>query len=231
MSELTRFDSLKSQVSPERRIILDSAGLVPFVDYEEDERAWVWLDRVMNDRLEMTIDAFYKQLHNTYCAPASVSIVLSGLLDVAMNEDDVMNDSKLDEEAVMKHRRLGFTLDELKDMIGNLQVDVEIQVIRPGEDGFSDESDMASIVSHVNDPSACVLMNYSMSTLGQGCPYGHFSPIVAAHDDHLLLLDVWPQTEVVWAPISNCWKAVNTTDSDSGKLRGFLIIKSNQVDP
>ncbi len=78
------------------------------------------------------------------------------------------------------------------------------------------------------EPQVFLIVNYDRATLGQKGP-GHISP-VGAYDvetDRLLVLDVagykYPYT---WVPAPKLWSAMNTTDSDSGKTRGYLLVSA-----
>jgi Phytochelatin synthase len=56
---------------------------------------------------------------------------------------------------------------------------------------------------------------------------GHISPIAAYNQrtDRFLILDVsrykYPP---VWVKAIDLWQAIKTTDSDSGKTRGFVLV-------
>ena len=44
-------------------------------------------------------------------------------------------------------------------------------------------------------------------------------------------MDVWPDTEPVWATAAGLWESVNTTDADSGAKRGFASVALQQLHP
>lgn len=70
------------------------------------------------------------------------------------------------------------------------------------------------------------IVNYLRKTIGQERG-GHISPIAAYHQltDRFLILDVsrykYPP---VWVKAIDLWQAIKTTDSDSGKTRGFVLV-------
>ncbi len=71
-----------------------------------------------------------------------------------------------------------------------------------------------------------LILNYHMTTLGQEPFGGHFSPLAAYHvdSDSVLILDVWPETEPVWAPLTKVWDAMMKPDPESNAPRGLLKV-------
>jgi len=72
-----------------------------------------------------------------------------------------------------------------------------------------------------------VIVNYDMTCLGQEGVGGHFSVVgaYAPSCDRFLLLDVWPETPLVWATASQLYAAMDTIDGDSARSRGFIIVE------
>lgn len=72
-----------------------------------------------------------------------------------------------------------------------------------------------------------LIVNYQREVLGQGSS-GHISPLTAydADTDQVLLMDVaqhkYPPT---WVPVPLLFKAMQTTDASSGKMRGFVEVE------
>lgn len=72
-----------------------------------------------------------------------------------------------------------------------------------------------------------LVVNYQREILGQGST-GHISPLAAydADTDQVLLMDVaehkYPPT---WIPVPLLFKAMLTTDTSSGKMRGFVEVE------
>ena len=70
------------------------------------------------------------------------------------------------------------------------------------------------------------IVNYLRKTIGQERG-GHISPIAAYNQriDRFLILDVsrykYPP---VWVKAIDLWQAIKTTDADSGKTRGFVLV-------
>ncbi len=72
-----------------------------------------------------------------------------------------------------------------------------------------------------------LVVDFSRPELGQDMG-AHWSPLAAYHEgsDRVLMLDVarmrYPPS---WVPVEALFKAMNTTDLDSGKSRGWVIVK------
>jgi hypothetical protein len=72
-----------------------------------------------------------------------------------------------------------------------------------------------------------LLVNYQRKVLGQGA-VGHISPLAAYDEDSdkVLILDTagykYPPT---WVPVDGLFDAISTTDSSSGKTRGFVEVR------
>jgi hypothetical protein len=70
------------------------------------------------------------------------------------------------------------------------------------------------------------IVNYLRKSIGQERG-GHISPIASYNQqtDRFLILDVsrykYPP---VWVKAADLWQAIRTTDSDSGKTRGFVLV-------
>jgi hypothetical protein len=75
-----------------------------------------------------------------------------------------------------------------------------------------------------------LLVNYQRAVLGQE-EMGHISPIAAynAATDRLLVLDVATyKYPPVWVSTEAMWRAMSTTDSASGRTRGFVVVRRAQ---
>jgi len=95
---------------------------------------------------------------------------------------------------------------------------------------FADQSTVdafrAQLKRNLDDPKDFLLIDFNRSELGQDMG-AHWSP-VAAYDeasDRVLVLDVarvrYPP---YWASVDATFKAMNTTDLDSGKSRGWVVV-------
>jgi hypothetical protein len=79
------------------------------------------------------------------------------------------------------------------------------------------------------DPDDFLLVNYERGVLGQGS-VGHISPL-AAYDletDRVLIMDTasykYPPT---WVPLPMLYEAMKTTDTATGRLRGYVAVSAD----
>ena len=83
------------------------------------------------------------------------------------------------------------------------------------------------VMANQTNPHDRLLVNYLRSSMGQGGG-GHISPVAAYHapSDQVLILDVaryrYPS---VWVPLPDLWRAMRTTDADSGLSRGLVVVQ------
>ena len=116
----------------------------------------------------------------------------------------------------------GMTLQQLGDALGTFPVKVEVShASDKSEEDFRKDATEA-----LRGPANYLIVNYLRTSVGQ-VGGGHFSPIAAYHEksDSFLVYDVarykYPPS---WANTTDLWNAMNTTDSDSGKTRGYLVV-------
>jgi hypothetical protein len=82
------------------------------------------------------------------------------------------------------------------------------------------------LLTNLSERNNFAVVNYLRSSIGQERG-GHISPIAAYNQrtDRFLILDVsrykYPP---VWVRAVDLWQAIRTTDSDSGKTRGFVLV-------
>ena len=72
-----------------------------------------------------------------------------------------------------------------------------------------------------------VVANYSMRELGQPTSCGgHHSLVGALSNDGVsaLIMDVWRDTEPVWAEVGALFAAMRSCDAASGRSRGVLVV-------
>jgi hypothetical protein len=90
------------------------------------------------------------------------------------------------------------------------------------------EAFRSAAAANLSRPGDYVLVNYERSALGQQGG-GHISPLAAynAATDRFLVLDVaahrYPPT---WVTAADLWTSMDTTDSASGRSRGFVLVQS-----
>lgn len=118
--------------------------------------------------------------------------------------------------------RQGMTLGQLGQLLESYPVTAEVHYTSDS----SLEEFRTQAMKNLQEPGNFVLVNYLRSDIGQE-KGGHISPLGAYNEqsDRFLILDVsrykYPP---VWVTTAELWKAMNTTDSDSGKTRGFLLV-------
>lgn len=76
-----------------------------------------------------------------------------------------------------------------------------------------------------------MVISFSRSALGQ-TGVGHYSPIGAYNSERraALVLDVarfkYPS---YWAPIEKLWRAMEAVDEDTGRPRGYVMLKRSRT--
>jgi hypothetical protein len=182
------------------------------------------------------ISRFETQRNLAYCGPASCTMVLNAL-EVEAPETDSHGSYRFftqenlfteDVEKVIDAgtvRQQGMTLDELAGVL--LASGVNAGAVHAESTNLSDFRKKA--IAWIDNEDAFVLVNYLRSAIGQK-KGGHISP-VAAYDsrtDRFLILDVSRyKYSPVWVGAADLFEAMNTTDSTSGKSRGFVLVSSN----
>lgn len=194
------------------------------------------LVRSINEQFLRLSSQFLTQKNQAYCSVASISMVLNALQIEGPN-DPVYNpfhpitqdnfftpqvEKIITSEQVSK---MGMTLDQATAAAA--QYGVVAQAIH--SDTLTLNKMRQLLQSKLATQSEYVIVNFFRPGLDEQGG-GHFSPI-AAYDktkDRFLLLDVarykYPP---VWVKSIDLWKAIDTTDLDSKKKRGILIIKKD----
>lgn len=177
---------------------------------------------------------FVTQVNQAYCGVASMVMVLNSLgipapeapqyapYHVFTQEnffDNPATRQVLSPDVVAQQ---GMTLDELERLLSSYSV--HVQVYHSADTSLA--VFRAKVAENLKQPGNFVIVNYLRSAIGQERG-GHISPI-AAYDqqsDRFLILDVarykYPP---VWVEAEDLWRAMATTDSTSGKSRGFVLV-------
>ncbi|MGB3201947.1 MAG: phytochelatin synthase family protein [Nodosilinea sp.] len=177
---------------------------------------------------------FVTQINQAFCGVASMAMVLNALEVPAplapqwerhyFTQENLFNEQT---EAIISQgaiARQGLTLAELAGILETYPVAAAIHY---GSD-VSLEEFRDQIRANLETPGNYVLINYLRRAIGQERG-GHISPLAAydADSDQFLILDVsrykYPP---VWVQAETLWESINTTDSVSGKTRGFLLIEA-----
>ena len=180
-------------------------------------------------------ETFLTQANLAYCGVASSVMVLNSLAVPApaasgygpyrfWTQDNLFSSDAT--RAVLPPEqvaRRGMTLQQLRALL--VSSGARAQAIHGGS------LDLAAfrrlVMANQTNPHDRLLVNYLRSSMGQEGG-GHISPVAAYHapSDQVLILDVaryrYPS---VWVPLQDLWRAIRTTDSDSGLSRGLVVVR------
>lgn len=177
---------------------------------------------------------FVTQKNQAYCGVASSIMVLNAFGIPApaapeygtyhvFTQDNFFNSQTQKVVASEVVAEKGMTLDQLGKLLESYHVKSEVH---HGGDVTLDEF-RTMVVKNLQEPGNFVLVNYLRKAIGQETG-GHISPVAAYNKeaDRFLILDVsrykYPP---VWVKASELLQAMATVDSDSGKTRGFVLVK------
>lgn len=180
---------------------------------------------------------FVTQNNQAYCGVASIVMVLNGLqipapeapqyspYHVFTQENFFTNEATRKVLAPEIVSRMGMTLDQIGQLLGSYAV--KVKVYHATDTNLQDFKKLAS--ENLKQPNNFVLVNYLRKEIGEE-KGGHISPLAAYNEktDRFLIMDVsrykYPP---VWVKTADLWKAIATTDSASGKSRGFVFVSKN----
>jgi hypothetical protein len=169
--------------------------------------------------------AFEAQSRRAYCGVASSVIVLNALRNAHphLTQSTFFSAAASRVRSPLRVTLQGMTLEQLADLLRANDADVTLfHASDANVDTFR------SIVrENLQTPGDFVVVNYERALLGQG-ETGHISPLAAynAQADRLLVLDVAAyKYPPAWVPTQTLWNAMNTVDSDSGRSRGFVVVR------
>ena len=118
----------------------------------------------------------------------------------------------------------GLTLDQIQSFLKALNIKSSLHF---GNE-LTEESLRNLLKTSLANNNHRLIVDFSRETLKQE-GHGHFSPVVAydAASDSALILDVAKfKYPPFWVSVTDLLASIQTIDSDSGKSRGFLIIKA-----
>ncbi|MEM0955207.1 MAG: phytochelatin synthase family protein [Pseudomonadota bacterium] len=166
-------------------------------------------------------DAFVPQRLASYCGVASGVAVL-GALGVDTNQWSFFTEEASRARPRFKVIFGGMSLPDLQGLLRGHRLEVAAH----HADSFSADEFRGVILRNLADPDDYLLVNYQREALGQG-RVGHISPVAAydAASDSVLIMDTaahkYPPT---WVPVDMLHSAMNTTDTSSGKTRGYTEV-------
>ncbi|XP_002730372.1 uncharacterized protein LOC100368764 [Saccoglossus kowalevskii] len=181
-------------------------------------------------RQDDIIKYFGKQKHRTMCGLQTAAIVMNAMKQDSdsLYHEETMFDLKPTTSVLDRStaETQGCTLDEMSNLFKAFNFDVKTYYASDS----SDEEFRQVAIETLRDGNcqSALVINYHMGTLGQGSYKGHISPAAGYHQgsDRILLMDVWPDTYELWAPIKDLFNAMNTLDNVSKKTRGYLVLKT-----
>lgn len=165
----------------------------------------------------------------SHCGAASAVIVINALRpEERLTQDDLFTPETaqiITQEVVF---RLGFTLEELTEMI-RVRTGLQAQWFRAGtgEGQHGYEDFLAALRADRANPGDHLIVNFSQASLaGEGTGRGHFSPIAgfSETDDMVLVLEVRGDRELFWVSPRELYSAIETVDPVCGLNRGWIVV-------
>ncbi|HEY8207994.1 MAG TPA: phytochelatin synthase family protein [Myxococcaceae bacterium] len=224
---------------PTLLISLAAAQLQPLpptlVSLDSEEGQKLLLESKANRDYFALSSRFLTQRSTSYCGVASAVMVLNAMPVAApevkewkpfraFTEDNVFNDEARKAASPETVSKGGLTVEQLAHLLGSNGV-----AARPVLASASSlEEFRKEAVANLGRPDDYLVADFWRGDLGQD--FGaHWSPVAAYHEgtDRFLVLDVarfrYPP---YWAKAEDLFKAMNTTDLDSGKSRGFVVVSA-----
>lgn len=165
--------------------------------------------------------AFRPQWLNSYCGVASGVAVLGALGKPVLQQAFFTSKA----EQVRSMRRTVFGGMTLDDLAGLLAAHGAVATAHHA-DAETLESFRATMERNLATEGDYLVVNYDRAALGQ-IGAGHISPIAAwdAETDMVLVMDTaahhYPQA---WVPVADLFAAMNTPDSETGLMRGWVEV-------
>ena len=116
----------------------------------------------------------------------------------------------------------GITLNELARLLESYKA--KVVLYHTSDTNLEEFRKLAE--ENLKQPNNFIIVNYLRKEIGQNTG-GHISPLAAYNQltDRFLIMDVsrykYPP---VWVKTADLWKAMNTIDASSGKMRGFIFV-------
>lgn len=216
-------------------VLSQTLSLSPnLIGFNSDEGEKLLVDSKSREDFFPLSMQFITQNNQAYCGVASIVMVLNGLQVPApeaaqykpyrvFTQENFFNNEAtkkvLTPEVVS---RQGMTLEQLGGLLASY--DVKVNVYHAADTSL--EQFRKLVAENLKQPKNFVVINYLRKEIGQE-KGGHISPLAAYNEqtDRFLIMDVsrykYPP---VWVKTTDLWKAMATTDSVSGKTRGFVFV-------
>jgi hypothetical protein len=207
-------------------------NLIPL---DSDEGRKLLVESNANRDFFSLVGTYLTQRTTSYCGVASSVMVLNAMPVQAPPLAGKAPFRAFDEEnvfqsdAIRQAASAGLTVEQLAALLRENPVDAAVH--------FADTTPLDEFRKLASENMArtgdFVLIDFSRGDLGQDIG-AHWSPLAAYHagTDRFLVLDVarfrYPP---YWATAADLHKAMNTTDPDSGKSRGFVVVSQRAGAP
>ena len=166
---------------------------------------------------------FAPQQYLSYCGVASGVMAANALKGAPVqNQDDWFDDRPTDVRGAWDTFFGGMTLAQFEGLMASHG----FQTKRIHGGAQSLKAFRALLSQNMQNPDDVLVVNYSRKAIAQKGG-GHFSPVAAYHaqSDRALILDVAAHKYAPsWVPLMDLWKALDTTDSDSKRTRGLVVV-------
>jgi hypothetical protein len=174
------------------------------------------------------------QQNLAFCGPASIAAVMNSLEIERpaaahlypyrfFTQDNVFTPETQRIKSHLEVASRGMTLAELSAFIDKLGA----RATRYPADELNLDRLRGVVRASLAKPGQRLIVNYSRKPLGQA-GNGHISPLAAYDEasDSVLLLDVAKfKYPPVWIKLAHLLGAMQTTDPDSGKSRGLIVVE------
>lgn len=166
--------------------------------------------------------AFQVQQKGSWCGVASAVTVLNA--DGGnLTQSSFFTEEVTDVRPWWATTFAGMPLGDLSGMLEVHEAETTVKHARAS----TEEAFQASVKSNMNDPSNWLIVNYDRSVLGEKGG-GHISPVSAYSEENnmVLLLDTARyKYPFHWVPVNLLFEAMNTSDSETGQSRGWVVVR------
>jgi hypothetical protein len=171
---------------------------------------------------------FEPQSRRAYCGVASATVILNAIRSPQprVTQSSFFTAATSEVRSALQVTFAGMTLDELGGLLR--AHGLEATIYHTTETTL--ESFRSIATQNLQLDQDFVLVNYERAVLGQ-IELGHISPLAgySAATDRFLILDVATyKYPPVWVSTEELWRAMNTVDASSGRMRGFVVVREGR---